>query len=82
MLSIKKAAMTVPKANQFCCLSLKFVNQVWVFVHFVLLIFSYLATISIGALKAFDINLSNYTKVKNYVLDKFDGFFKFEISGK
>lgn len=82
MQSTKKAAMTVPKANQFCCLSLKFVNQIWVSVHFVLLIFAYLATISVGVLKVFDTNLSNYVKVKNYVLTKFDEFFKFDISGK
>ena len=60
--------MTVPRASQFCCLSLKFVNQVWVWVHFILMVFAFLATISVGVFRVLEVNYDEYTKTRSQLL--------------
>ncbi|CAG9810583.1 unnamed protein product [Chironomus riparius] len=74
--------MTVPRASQFCCLSLKFVNQVWVWVHFVLLVFAYLTTISIGAIRLLKLNYDDYTTAKDEILRIIEKEIKVEINEK
>ncbi|KAL7012026.1 hypothetical protein ACKWTF_014581 [Chironomus riparius] len=74
--------MTVPRTSQFCCLSLKFVNQVWVWVHFVLLVFVYLTTISIGVIRLLKLNYDDYTTAKDEILQIIEKEIKVEINAQ
>lgn len=78
-----KAAMTVPKASQFCCLSLKFVNQVWVWVHFFLLIFGISATISVGVAWVLKVNFADFEVSRSDIFRQINGYIDFdEINGE
>lgn len=74
--------MTVPRATQFCCLSLKFVNQVWVWIHFILLVFAFLTTISVGVIRVLEVNYDEYTKTRNALLGIIAREIDVEVNGE
>ncbi|XP_070509058.1 uncharacterized protein [Chironomus tepperi] len=60
--------MTVPRASQFCCIPLAFLNLLWAFAVLTVTVFAFLATISFGIVKVIDIEYDEYENSRNQLL--------------